>query len=264
MIIKFGIYRTNYSPRFFKHLGDMEEQNENLTLAFNESIDKQDIVELGQNIGDVTIDMISNSDVVSTIPILGLLNGAYKVYKSVSAGRLMKKVYFYLFQTQKFSREEKEKFLREYASEGHDNGAEMLLDLIRRLDNGNKITILCNLINYRVNEHISMTDFMRLTSSLERVPITDLRFLNNYTSENNINGVNDSLLSAGLIYESTVNVGKTPLFRLNYSGYQMLRYGLDNHDINIPENFPKNIPGFITAVDVDNKLSEEEFDAGEY
>lgn len=35
----------------------MEEQNENLTLAFNESIDKQDIVELGQNIGDVTIDM---------------------------------------------------------------------------------------------------------------------------------------------------------------------------------------------------------------
>ena len=98
MIIKFGIYRTNYSPRFFKHLGDMEEQNENLTLAFNESIDKQDIVELGQNIGDVTIDMISNSDVVSTIPILGLLNGAYKVYKSVSAARLMKKVYFYLFQ----------------------------------------------------------------------------------------------------------------------------------------------------------------------
>ena len=89
--------------------------------------------------------------------------------------------YFYLFQTQKFSREEKEKFLREYASEGHDNGAEMLLDLIRRLDNGNKITILCNLINYRVNEDISMTDFMRLTSSLERVPITDLRFLNNYT-----------------------------------------------------------------------------------
>ena len=147
--------------------------------------------------------------------------------------------YFYLFQTQKFSREEKEKFLREYASEGHDNGAEMLLDLIRRLDNGNKITILCNLINYRVNEDISMTDFMRLTSSLERVPITDLRFLNNYTSENNINGVNDSLLSAGLIYESTVNVGKTPLFRLNYSGYQMLRYGLDNHDVNIPENFPK-------------------------
>ena len=58
MIIKFGIYRTNYSPRFFKHLGDMEEQNENLTLAFNESIDKQDIVELGQNIGDVTIDAV--------------------------------------------------------------------------------------------------------------------------------------------------------------------------------------------------------------
>ena len=84
--------------------------------------------------------------------------------------------YVYLFQTQKFSREEKEKLLREYASEGHDNGAEMLLDLIRRLDNGNKITILCNLINYRVNEDISMTDFMRLTSSLERVPITDLRF----------------------------------------------------------------------------------------
>lgn len=78
-------YIEQITHRFFKHLGDMEEQNENLTLAFNESIDKQDIVELGQNIGDVTIDMISNSDVVSTIPILGLLNGAYKVYKSVSA-----------------------------------------------------------------------------------------------------------------------------------------------------------------------------------
>ena len=108
----------------------MEELNENLTLAFNQSIDKQDIVDLGQNIGDVTIDMISNSDVVNTIPILGILNGAYKVYKSVSAARLMKKLYFFLFQTQKFTREEKDKFLSEYASEGHDDGAEMLLDLI--------------------------------------------------------------------------------------------------------------------------------------
>ena len=242
----------------------MEEQNENLTLAFNESIDKQDIVDLGQNIGDVTIDMISNSDVVNTIPILGILNGAYKVYKSVSAARLMKKVYFYLFQTQKFTKEEKDKFLSEYASAGHDDGAEMLLDLIRRLDNGNKIMILCNLINYRVNEAISMTDFMRLTSSLERVPITDLRFLNTYTSENCINGVNDSLLSAGLIYESTLNVGDTPLFRLNYTGYQMLKYGLDKPDVTIPESFPKDIPGFITAVDVDDKLSFEEIDAGEY
>lgn len=47
MIIKFGIYRTNYSPRFFKHLGDMEEQNENLTLAFNESKDKKYMIKFG-------------------------------------------------------------------------------------------------------------------------------------------------------------------------------------------------------------------------
>ena len=242
----------------------MEELNENLTLAFNQSIDKQDIVDLGQNIGDVTIDMISNSDVVNTIPILGILNGAYKVYKSVSAARLMKKLYFFLFQTQKFTREEKEKFLSEYASEGHDDGAEMLLDLIQRLDNWNKITILCNLIKARVNEAISMTDFMRLASSLERVPVTDLHFLNSYLYEKSINGVNDSMLSAGLIYESKLNVGKTPLYRPNYTGYQMLKYGLDRCDVTIPESFPKDIPGFITAGAVDDKLSFGEFDAGEY
>ena len=48
--------------------------------------------------------------------------------------------------------------------------------------------------------------------------------------------------------------------------YQALRakYGLDKPDVTIPESFPKDIPGFITAVDVDDKLSFEEIDAGEY
>ena len=44
----------------------------------------------------------------------------------------------------------------------------------------------------------------------------------------------------------------------------MLKYGLDKPDVTIPESFPKDIPGFITAVDVDDKLSFEEIDAGEY
>lgn len=233
----------------------MEEKDNELTLAFNRSFDLENIVDLGQDIGDVTIDLISESTIVDTVPVLGLLNGAYKVYKSISAGRLMKKLYYFLFKTQEISRSKREKFIQEYATEGNDNGAEMLLDLINRLDNINKITILCNLIGYRVREEISITDFMRLVSALERLPITDVHLLDRFQSDTSINGVNDSLLSAGLIYESTINVGKSPRFRLNYTGYQMLKYGLNDTTIEIPEEYIKSIPGFITAEVVDERLT---------
>jgi len=240
----------------------MEEKDNELTLAFNESINTENIVDLGQDIGDVTIDLISKSSVVDTVPVLGLLNGVYKVYKSVSAGRLMKKLYLYLFETQKYSDKQIENFIQEYASEGNDNGAEMLLDLINRLDNSNKIHILCNLIGSRVKNEISIKDFMRLLSCLERLPITDVDFLDCFQNENNINGVNDSLLSAGLIYESTIKVGKSPLFHLNYTGYQMLKYGLGKTSIVIPKDYPKSIPGFITAKAVDERLTI--IDGGEF
>lgn len=176
----------------------------------------------------------------------------------------MKKLYLFLFETQNYTREQKEKFIKAFASDGKDSGAKMLLDFIDRLDNSNKIDILCNLIGTRVRNEISIKDFMRLLSCLERLPITDVVFLTEFQSENSINGVNDSLLSAGLIYESTIKVGESPLFLLNYTGYQMLKYGLGKTSIEIPKEYPKSIPGFITEEAVDEKTSWTVIDGGEF
>lgn len=61
-----------------------------------------------------------------------------------------------------------------------DFSGSVITNLISKTDNINKATVLANLIKSRVNNDITIHDFFRLSSMLERIPYIDLNELEKY------------------------------------------------------------------------------------
>ena len=131
-------------------------------------------------LGDGAIDILTNNDAIDCFPVLKILHGFYKVGVNINTARLMKKTWTFLWNTQELTQEQKQKFIRDFSKANQERGAEVLLDIINRIENVNKIAVLCNLIKSRIAEYITIEELVRLVFILERVPISDLTKLYDY------------------------------------------------------------------------------------
>lgn len=204
--------------------------------SFDESFYRNDLFDLGVDIGDVCIDLISTNRVLDTIPVLGLLRGAYNAYKNISTARLIKKVGRFLLTTAHISPEDKRLFIDELSEEIQDRGSEFLLDYLNRVDNIKKIDIIANIISAKVSGNISCIDLIVLCKIIENLPCSMFWSLQRYTTGQYIQGETDVLFGLGLLYISNISP-KANLFSLNRNGYLLLKYGL-NEGIDIPNEYP--------------------------
>ena len=90
------------------------EENNNLVESFENSLLSDDKKDLIATVGDTSIDAVVSNGALDGIPILGILNGIYKVGKNVQALRLCKKVAKFLYDTNSISQSDKERFIKEY------------------------------------------------------------------------------------------------------------------------------------------------------
>lgn len=200
---------------------------EEIAESFKNTYDSEAAYGLVSQIGDATLDVLIDKGVLDGVPILGVLNGAYKATKNFQLYRLMKKVYRFVFLTRETSLEERKKFIDEYAEINKEEGCEVLLTVIAKLDNTNKIDILVNLMKAKIRGNISIKDFIRLTTILERIPFSDLSDLHKYENDYFEDGSTDVLLSAGVLYNTIIDVDSNNKYRLNSLGALLLRYGLE-------------------------------------
>ena len=140
----------------------MEENEENLVESFEDSLLNDDNKNLLATVGDAGLDAIITGGALDGVPILGVLNGIFKVTKNFQMRRLYKKMVLFLYGTSDFSQRDKEKFLHEYTEANKEKGSEALLTVIDKIDNANKISVLCNLMQAKINEEISIDNFVRL------------------------------------------------------------------------------------------------------
>ena len=71
-------------------------------------------------------------------------------------------------------------FLKEVSEKAQDNSGNVITNLINRIDNVNKAEILANLVRAKTENRITIHDFFRLSSMLERIPYIDLNELKKY------------------------------------------------------------------------------------
>lgn len=101
--------------------------------------------------------------------------------------------------------------------------------MIDRLDNINKGTVLTNLIHARTDDKISIDDFFRLVSILERIPYTDLDKLIAFNEPYYDNsGVTELLNVTGAIDVCVIdsNPDSPNLYELTTLGRKLVQCGL--------------------------------------
>ena len=216
--------------------------------SFESTFDMDNVKDLMLTLGDGTIDVLTNNNAVDSFPVLGVLHGIYKIGKNFNTARLMKKTWAFLWNTQDFTQEQKRKFLKDFSEANQERGAEVLLDIINRIENINKITVLSNLIKSRIEESISIEELVRLVFILERVPISDLTKLYDYKENHYVSGESELLYASGLVYEAVLDRDNGSQYALSANGRQLLKFGLG---IDVEQNViaKKEIPGTVWGDD---------------
>ena len=178
---------------------------EEITKSFENTYESETAYDLVAQAGDIVFDAVIDGGMLDGVPILGILKGAYKATRNLQLYRLMKKVHRFIFQTRDTSLQERQKFIEEYTQKNKENGCEVLLAVIEKLDNTNKVDVLADLMKAKIQGKIDIKDFIRLTTILERIPFSDLPELYKYKNDYFEEGSTDVLLSAGVIYNTVLD-----------------------------------------------------------
>lgn len=202
-------------------------KNENVAEQFDISFKSDNITDFITDISDVAFSNFIQAGNFGSLPIFGLFASGVRILHDWSTYRLAKKIYHFLFETKDLTTDDKEAFLEELRTESKDNGSEVLLLVIHRIDNINKIHILANLVKHRVKGDISIKTFLRLTGILERISCADFDAIDKYLVDRYEPIETDSLYSSGILYESIIDTNIIPKFKLNTLGIEFLKYGLD-------------------------------------
>ena len=196
-----------------------------IVKAFKDTVLNDTTYDSIAQIGDVTIDLLANDNVLDKIPVLGTIASIYKVTKNIQFLRLMKKVHKFLFLTKDTTLTERIEFIKEYTEINKEQGYEALLAVIDKLDNINKVDILVNLMKAKIKGYIGIVDFIRLCNVIDRIPYPDFNELSKYIEDYYQVGSTEVLLSAGVLFNTTID-GNGNKYKLNALGETLLKYGL--------------------------------------
>lgn len=229
---------------------------EDIVSSFQNSFECDNTVDMAVDVADVAVDKFIDSDAVNGVPVVALLNAVYKIYKNVQAYRLAKKVYLFLYHTNEIEVEKKRKFVEEYLESNQEDGIDALLTVIDQLDNQHKVGIMANLLKAKIDGQISIFEFNRLVSCLQRIPFSDISKLKNYVNDCFEPGETEVLYAAGVVYVSHEDSeNRTNEYMLNLNGFQLLKYGL-KEAVQIPTEYKIKRISF-QPIDVEETLKIE-------
>lgn len=146
-------------------------------------------------------------------------------------------------------------FLVELENNAREFSGYVITQLVNKTDNVNKVTVLANLIKSRVNNEISIHDFFRLSSMLDRIPYIDLNELEKYQKAYYDNSGDTELLYAtGALKLDTIDAHSEDLYILSELGTKLLKYGM-LRSVHVDKNGGTSVNGMLTD---ENFISNEE------
>lgn len=146
-------------------------------------------------------------------------------------------------------------FLVELENNAREFSGYVITQLINKTDNVNKVTVLANLIKSRVNNEISIHDFFRLSSMLDRIPYIDLNELEKYQKAYyDDSGDTELLYATGALKLDTIDAHSDNLYILSDLGTKLLKYGM-LRSVHIDKNGGTSVNGMLTD---ENIISNEE------
>jgi len=122
---------------------------------------------------------------------------------------------------------QRKEFVSEVEKVAKDASGNVIMGLVDRLDNINKERILANLVIAKGQNAISIEDFFRLSSMLERIPYVDLAKLELYNQDfYDDEGDSELLFATGALQQSVIDADTGNKYVLSKLGRKLLRFGL--------------------------------------
>ena len=170
---------------------------------------------------------------VNLVPVFGgALAQEIQVMQNFKESEFFRKYTAYILGVADLTIQERKIFAEEIAQKARDSAGYLITGMVNRLDNINKEVILANLTKSRIDDKISIENFFRLASVLERIPYVDLvKLLSYQTPYYDEDGDTELLNSTGVLRPVKLSEnGDT--YILSPLGVKLLSFGLN---INIGE-----------------------------
>lgn len=159
----------------------MEEENGLIKAVEKEIFDHS--LDLGIEYAELGLDAMMTTGVLKEIPLVKSLYSAYSIYNSVTDRFRIKKILTFLKQlsSKTIEPQKLEKFKRSFKDEKYrDEVLEMVVLLNERFLHIEKSKILANFFRCLIEEKITYSDFIHLSSILDAIQIRGLTYLKNW------------------------------------------------------------------------------------
>lgn len=132
----------------------------------------------------------------------------------------------YIYELKDTTVEERSKFVEEIKEKAHDYAGNVISGMVDRMDNINKGVILARLSIARIHGFITIEDFFRLTSVLERIPYVDIEQLPKYQEDYyDPDGDTELLFATGVLVQTLADE-EGNRYRLSPLGRKLMLFGL--------------------------------------
>lgn len=169
--------------------------------------------------------------IVNLIPVCGgaiaqEIQSTINVISNYKATEFLRKLTCFVCNLGEMSDEQRQQFVDEIEQAAEDSAGNVILGIIDRLDSIHKQRILANLVKAKGLGSISVQDFFRLSSALERIPYVDIEQLPNYCKDYyDPNGDTELLFASGVLVQTLADVDGNE-YRLSALGVKLMTFGL--------------------------------------
>lgn len=190
--------------------------------------------------------------------VLGSLESVIQGLSDYKEEEFFRKYAYYLYELVDTTPEERCKFCQEIQDSANDFSGNVILGIVDRLDNINKETIFARLTIAKINEFISIEDFFRLSSMLERIPYIDLKELPRYKEPlYDESGDTELLYSTGALILHTLDANGSNKYILSILGEKLLLWGFGINLKMVREQGTNMALNYVTNDDIDEIINEK-------
>ena len=244
--------------------------NENARKLVEETLNIRDLTQLKNVIkGNAWIDQVKAF--VNFVPFAGgFLAQEIQNFQTYNDSEFLRKYIHYIYELSDTTKDERYKFACDIADKADDYPGNVIANIVNRLDNINKERIFARLSIARMHNQISIDDFFRLSTMLERIPYVDLNVLYNYLNDYyDDSGDTELLFATGALMQSVIGADGDK-YVLSKLGRMLLKYGLEmvvdteqpviSKEINATNSIGWEEIGEITESPVDLDRAQSDYD----
>lgn len=169
--------------------------------------------------------------IVNLIPVCGgaiaqEIQSTINAVSNYKAAEFLRKLTCFVCNLGEMSDEQRQQFVDEIEQAAEDSAGNVILGIVDRLDSIHKQKILANLVKSKALGFISVQDFFRLSSALERIPYVDIEQLPNYCKDYyDPNGDTELLFASGVLVQTLADIEGNK-YRLSALGVKLMTFGL--------------------------------------